>query len=448
MAQQGIENIGKRDIAWSYASTLFLAGAWVLLFILRYLPQETVGIWHIFQTITTLVVLLDFGFRPSFARNISYIFSGVKHLQKTGIENTQSVDIDYSLLKGTLVAMKRFYRLMALAAFVLLASLGTLYLHYEALNKYSGDHTDAIIAWIILIVINCYNLYTLYYDALLLGKGYVKRSQQITIIGQTAYLVLAIVLIFCGLGLTAIVSAQLISIIIRRVMSYRVFFTKDLKEKIAGAEEQSSKHILNTIFPNAMKVGLTQLGGFCVNQSATLIGTHYLTLADIGSYGITLRIIILIAGMGTVIYQASTPKLAQHRVTDNKNELKRLYGYSVISLVLIMLVGGAALVFLGDWAITFIGGKTHLLPTAMILVMLVIQLLEQNHAVAAGFIMADNKIPFFIPSLVSGAATILLLWVFLGCFNMGLWGMILAPGIAQLAYQNWKWPYTIIKELK
>ena len=61
--------------------------------------------------------------------------------------------------------------------------------------------------------------------------------------------------------------------------------------------------------------------------------------------------------------------------------------------------------------------------------------------------MADNKIPFFIPSLLSGAATVILLVVFLWRMDMGLWGMILAPGIAQLAYQNWKWPSVVIKEL-
>ncbi len=45
------------------------------------------------------------------------------------------------------------------------------------------------------------------------------------------------------------------------------------------------------------------------------------------------------------------------------------------------------------------------------------------------------------------AATVVLLWVFLGSQNMGLWGLILAPGLVQLAYQNWKWPSVVIKEL-
>ena len=111
------------------------------------------------------------------------------------------------------------------------------------------------------------------------------------------------------------------------------------------------------------------------------------------------------------------------------------------------MAGGAAWLLLGNWALDLIGSQIHFVPTAMLCVMLLISTLEHNHAVSAGFIMADNKIPFFIPSLVSGAATVLLLWLFLSPFHWGIWGLILAPGIAQLAYQNWKWPSVVIKEL-
>ena len=92
-----VEHIGKREIAWSYFGTAFMIGAGILLlpFILHKMPQETVGIWNIFQTITALVLMLDFGFRPTFARNISYVFSGVKSLQKNGVEHTTSdADVD------------------------------------------------------------------------------------------------------------------------------------------------------------------------------------------------------------------------------------------------------------------------------------------------------------------------------------------------------------------
>lgn len=444
-----VEHIGKREIAWSYAGTAFMIGAGVLLlpFILHKMPQETVGIWNIFQTITFLVLLLDFGFRPSFARNISYIFSGVTSLQKEGVlHTTADAKVDYGLLKGTLTAMRRFYRWIALAVFALLATAGTAYFYY-ILQKYSGDRQDAFIAWLLLIAINCYNLYTFYYDALLTGKGYVKRNQQINMLGQAIYIGLAIGLIYADLGLTAIVASQLVATIIRRVLTYRVFFTPELKAHLREAEPNEPKEILSAITPNAIKIGLTQLGGFLVNKSAILIGSAFLTLEEVACYGITMQVMDILARCATVYYQSYMPKLAQCRVENDLVGLKRYYLQCTGSLWLVYLLGGVAWIFLGDWALQLIGSQTPFVPIAMLCVMLFISTLEHNHSVSAGFIMADNKIPFFIPSLASGAATVLLLWIFLSPLQMGIWGLILAPGLAQLAYQNWKWPSVVIKEL-
>lgn len=444
-----VEHIGKREIAWSYAGTAFMIGAGVLLlpFILHKMPQETVGIWNIFQTITFLVLLLDFGFRPSFARNISYIFSGVTSLQKEGVlHTTADAKVDYGLLKGTLTAMRRFYRWIALAVFALLATAGTAYFYY-ILQKYSGDRQDAFIAWLLLIAINCYNLYTFYYDALLTGKGYVKRNQQINMLGQAIYIGLAIGLIYAGLGLTAIVASQLVATIIRRVLTYRVFFTPELKAHLREAEPNEPKEILSAITPNAIKIGLTQLGGFLVNKSAILIGSAFLTLEEVACYGITMQVMDILARCATVYYQSYMPKLAQCRVENDLVGLKRYYLQCTGSLWLVYLLGGVVWIFLGDWALQLISSQTPFVPIAMLCVMLVISTLEHNHSVSAGFIMADNKIPFFIPSLLSGAATVLLLWIFLSPLQMGIWGLILAPGLAQLAYQNWKWPSVVIKEL-
>lgn len=444
-----VEHIGKKEIAWSYAGTAFMIGAGIILlpFILNKMPQETVGIWNIFQTITALVLLLDFGFRPSFARNISYIFSGVTSLQKEGVAHTDTgSEVDYSLLKGTLIAMRRFYRWMALAVFALLATAGTAYFYY-ILQKYSGDRTDAMIAWVLLIAINCYNLYTFYYDALLTGKGYITRIQQINILGQAIYIGLAIGLIYAGLGLTAIVASQLVSTIVRRVFAYKVFYTHSLKSHLRTATAKAPKEILNAISPNALKVGMTQLGGFMVNKSAILIGSAFLTLEEVACYGITVQVMDILARCATVFYQSYMPKLAQCRAENDLEGLKRYYTQCIGSLLIVYLMGGIAWIFLGNWALDIIHSQTHFVPAAMLCVMLLISTLEHNHAVSAGFIMADNKIPFFIPSLASGAATIVLLLLFLGPLHMGIWGMILAPGIAQLAYQNWKWPSVIIKEL-
>ncbi len=453
---QGVEHIGKTDVAWSYAATFFWVGSGLILFpfILNKMPAETVGIWNIFQTISVMVAILDFGFQPSFARNLSYIFTGVKGLRKEGVAalngkrgtGGDEQDVDYGLLKGTLVAMKRLFRIISLAAFVLLATAGTAYFLY-ILGKYSGDRTDAVAAWVLLIVLNCYDLYTLYYDALLKGKGYVRRSQQIMILSQAVYVLLAIGLIFAGLGLCAIVASRLVAIVIRRTLSRRVFFTREMSEALRGVEAHDSGEIMRAICPNAVKIGLTQLGSLAVNKSAMLIGAAFLTLEEVASYGITLQLLEILCNCSTVPYRAFSPKLAQCRAEKDMAGLRHYYLVCAAILWGIWIIGGSVSVLAGDYALRLINSQTFFLPTAMFGVLVALHSLEDNQVLATGFIMSDNRIPFFIPSLLSGAATVLLLWLFLDVLDWGVWGMILAPGIAQLAYQDWKWPGVVIKEL-
>ena len=445
---KGIEDIGKGDVIWSYLATFFLIGAGVILlpFILNKMSAETVGIWNIFTVIIMLVNILDFGFSPSFARNVSYIFSGAKDLQKEGVRQVTDGEVDYGLLKGTLTAMRRFYRQIAIACFILLATAGTIYFAY-ILKHYTGDKTDAMVAWVLLIAINCYNLYTLYYDALLLGKGYVKRNQQIIIVAQGTYLLVAIGFIYAGMGLSAIVGAQLIATVVRRILAYKTFFTKELKTNLEGVEERNAKEIFGVIYPNAVKVGLTQLGAFAITKSAVLIGSVYLSLGEMACYGITLQVMDVLTRCATVPYRSFIPKLAQCRAEDDKESLRRYYKISAVSVLATYIVCGLMWIYLGDWALDLIKSKTSFVPVGMLTAMLVIHYLEDNHAMSAGFIMADNKIPFFIPSLVSGGVTLVLLLVFLGWLHWGMWGLIMAGGIAQAAYQNWRWPSMVTREL-
>lgn len=444
-----VENIGRHDVAWGLIATVFMIGAGVILmpFILYKMPAETLGIWNVFLTITSSVALFDFGFKPSFARNISYIFSGARHLQKEGVEILEDEqEVDYGLLKTTIKAMRIFYRRMALVVLILFGTAGTAYM-YLLMSKYTGNKIDALVAWLLLISINCYNLYTMYYEALLTGKGYIKRMQQINILGQSSYIVLGVTLIYFGFGLTAIVSSQLVSVIIRRLLYKRVFFTKQMREKLDASEEQDIHPVLHAIVPNATKMGLTNLGGFVITRSSILIGSALLPLTEMAMYGLTFQVIDIIGRCSSVVYVSYIPKLAQYRVQDDKNALKRLFLQSEVFMIVTFIAGGIALLYLGDWALDLIKSNTKLLPFSMTLVMIISQLLEYGHIIASGFILSNNKIPFFIPSLISAGTTLILLTVFLHCTSLGLWGLILAPAIAQLVYQNWKWPSVVIKEL-
>jgi O-antigen/teichoic acid export membrane protein len=326
-------------------------------------------------------------------------------------------------------------------------TLGTYYIHF-LLQNYKGEPQEVYISWGILCVISTYNIFTLYYDSLLKGKGLIKRSLQIVVVGNTVYLVLASLLILKGFGLIAIVSAQASSVIIVRLLSYRSFFTTEISQKINKSFSVEKKEILKAITPNSVKIGLTSLAGFMVLRSAIIIGSLNIPLNDIASFSITMQLIGVISGLAGIYAATYQPKIVQFRVLNNKKGIKELYIKSEFALIFSYIIGGAFLLIFGKWGIILIGSKTQLLPTIMILILIIISFLEINHSLAGGILLTKNEVPFFKAALLAGGVTIILLLFLFKYTDIGIWAMILAPGIAQGLYQNWKWPLVVFNELE
>lgn len=447
-----VANVGKKDFVWTMLATFFKIGAGVLLFpiILKMLPAETVGVWTIFATITQLTFIFDFGFNTSFARNVSYVFSGVSSLKRDGYEHVESssVDrIDYALLGGTIRAMRYFYSRMAVVLFVLFAVLGTFYV-YTLMQDYSGNVGEVYIAWGILVLINSYNLYTLYYEALLNGRGEIKRVHQIILVGNVVYILLAIVLILLGGGLVAIVASQAVSVLLVRFLSKKAFYTSSIIEGLSVADDSNYKDILYAITPNAIKVGLTSLGGFIINKSSLFIGSLFVSLETMGSYGITLQLLVVIGMMAGIVTRVYMPKVFQWRVEERLDLIKQKFYLSSVVMFLVFALSGIVIVLYGDWMLSVLKSNTTLLPTSLLILIFVQHYLEYNHSNAAQYLLSRNEVPFFKASLISAGCVLLLLGVFVVWLDMGMLGMILAPMIVQGVYQNWKWPLEVVRELR
>lgn len=447
-----VADVGKKDFVWTLVATFFKIGAGVLLFpfVLRMLPAETVGVWTIFTAIAQLTFIFDFGFNVSFARNISYVFSGVRSLKKEGYELVDSTDIDdvdYKLLGSTIRAMRYFYSRMALVLLFLFAIVGTFYV-YVLMKDYVGDVREVYVAWIILVLINGYNLYTLYYESLLNGRGLIKQVHQIIFVGNVVYILFAIVLILLGGGLVAVVSSQAISVLLVRYLSKRAFYTKEIVDNLASVDDADYKDVLSAITPNAVKVGLTSLGGFIINKSSLFIGSLFVSLELMASYGITLQLLAVIGMLAGVVTRVYMPKVFQWRVEGRLDLVKRTFYWSSLVMLGVFVMAGVVVVLWGDWMLGILKSNTMLLPSGLLILVFLQHYLEYNHSNAAQYLLSRNEVPFFKASLLSAIGVLILLMIFVVWLDLGVLGMILAPMLVQAAYQNWKWPLEVVRELK
>ena len=412
------------------------------------MPANVVGIWNIFLTISSFLALVDFGFNSSFTRTITYIFSGVQQLSAIGYGASLMNETSYnkSLLKGTIKAMQTFYLRLSGVIFIILITFGTIYIR-QILKTYTGSHYEIYAAWLLFVFINTYNLYTLYYEALLLGAGLIKRSKQIIVIGQVLYLILAATLILLGFNLIALISAQVLSVIVVRYLSYRTIFTPSFTKSFSECKANDSDEIFKSIVPNAVKMGLTSLGGFMVQKSAILIGSLYLTLSEIASYGITVQIINVIATIALIYHSTYLPKITQLRVLGDNDKIRILYIKGKIIYVGLFLIGAMMFYFLGPSILNIIKSNTTLVSSTVMIFLLILAFVENNIIMASNIILSKNEVPFYKASLLSGLVIIFFLIVTFKYTQFGILCMVVVPLMVDILYQGWKWPLAVNKDL-
>jgi O-antigen/teichoic acid export membrane protein len=446
--KNGISISGK-DLIWNYLASFFkIASSAVLLpFILRELPAEAIGLWTVYLTITTFSTILDFGFNPTFTRNVTYIFSGIQKLRKEGFEEAEaSCEVNYSLLKDLIRSMRAIYRRMGLVLLLFLSGIGSFYISVLAEN-YTGNVNEVYISWAILVALNSYNILTSYYESLLLGKGLVKKSKQIIIVSHMAYIILAIIMIYLDYGLIAIVSAQAAAIVINRLLSHRAFFNRAIKDELAKVSHSKQTDIFKAVYPNALKVGLTTLGGFLIQRSSLIIGSLYLTLEEIASYGISVQIITVLATMAAIFLNTYQPLITQYQVTGRQDKIKELYLTGTIIMMLTFLAGGFAILFLAQPLLSLTGSNTNLMPLPLLLFAIILFFEQTNLMLAGNIILTRNRVPFFKASLISGLIIIIGLVVSFRIADYGLLNLLFIPFMVDMAYQAWKWPCMVVKEL-
>jgi O-antigen/teichoic acid export membrane protein len=256
----------------------------------------------------------------------------------------------------------------------------------------------------------------------------------------------AVVLILLRFNLIAIVSAQALSIIIKRLLSRKAVYTAELKHLLRSAPARPRRKIFKAIYPNAVKFGLNGLAGFLTLRSSMIIGSLFLSLNAIASYGVTMQIASIISAVASVYFVTYLPRIAQLRVQNDSIGVKQWYLKSCWFSFFTFIIVGVCFIFLGDWALAIIRSQTILLPKSYIVIILVIAFFEVIINLNANTLLSKNEIPFFKTSILVAVVNLALLFIFFKYTNLGVLGMVIASGIAECLH--WIWMTAAIKGLR
>lgn len=435
----------RNDIIWNYSANLLniAVSIIVLPLILKMLSAQELGLWYVFISISSLVLLIDFGFSSTLMRHITYAVSGATEILETGVP-AQILDTpNYPLVKSIVLASKSIYRLLSRIAALFLVVAGFFYV----VGVLKITDPTMIIAWGIYAFGSYLNLMTSFWIPILKGSGAIKAANKVIIFSKSSYLIFAAIGLALHGGLILLTTAYLLSVIINWIWArheLHVHLGQDYLESLPS-DTYAEKQVFKIVWPNAKRMGLVNLGSWFTNKASTLISSYFLGLEITGQLGVTIQLFTVVGNISNLLFNSYLPELASTRTNKNDARFKQLFARSIVVQWVLTLMGNLSVIFIIPFLLNMIHVSTKLLPFEWLALMGIILFLEQNHSTFASLITLSNRIPFVKSSLVSGFSIIILSTIFM-YLGYGVGALILTQGLVQLSFNNWYWPYLVYKE--
>jgi O-antigen/teichoic acid export membrane protein len=438
----------RKDIIWNYLATIFSIGTGVIVLpmLLHFLSSEEVGLNYLLLTITSMGGLLDFGFSPQIGRNVTYALSGAKSIEKEGLNEEPEAEPNFKLLAIVIETARQIYKRMSIVVLVVLLLLGTPYI-YHVTHAFQ-DVENTLVIWLIFCFSTYLNIYFKYYRSLLTGSGKIFESSVSIILSKGAYIIVCCIMLLFGYGLFSVVIANLFTPFILFLYGNHIFYTPDMKRNLAvNISKQDIKDAFSAIWYNAKKLGINQLGTFAILKLNLFLIGLFLPLKVVGSFGVLTQVVQTLSGLASALFQSFVPQFSHLQVTHNYREIVKKLSVTTVFYWVSLVLTGIVVLLLLPILLKMIGSSTNLPSFGICIIYLLIIALEGNHSNFATIIATSNKVPFVTAGLVAGGFIAIFTYLTLRYTEWELWGVVLAQGLVQLSYNNWKWPVYVLKDL-
>ncbi len=435
-------------VAWSFVFTAIRAGGnlLVLPLMLHKLTPEDLGLWYVFLSLGGLASLIDFGFYPTMSRVTAYLWAGAEEIHETGVPpvalaGDSPPPPNYRLLADLVKTMQIYYRGIGLLITVVMGVAGTIWIVHKAAPL--PDARLALWAWLLFLAGIFVNITSGMWHPLLSGINQVRLNQQVFICGLVANYLTILVGLLLGAGLFAPVAGFFLMGLISRTLA-RLKFNGFTKAREHAAAARWSSKLLRGLWPTAWRTGVVTLGIYATLNLGTLICSAFLGLKAAASYGLSMQLVAAAVAIATTFIAVKIPIIARMHALRKTEEIGRLvfprmrwFWGVYTSLALVTVVFGERVIH--GW----FHSQTPLLPTSLLIGLFVVTGLEGHHGIFRELALTAHRNPFAVPVVVSGILIVLLSALLVP--RIGLWGLILVPGIIQLSFNNW---WTVVVGLR
>lgn len=433
------------DVVWSYLSaiTSMTSGILLLPALLAFLTAEELGLWYVYVAISALTSLMEFGFSPTFSRNIVYILSGAQKLSAQGREGSADAEkVNWHLLRNVVSSSRLVYAGISGVAVMLMAGLGTWYVASLTANLQPETVWGS---WIVFCVATFVNLYFLHYTTLLRGLGDVAATNSASTYSKLTQLIVSVFLLWAGYGLVGAAVGFLCGGVTLRVFSvWKLRGHSDVVAHLSGAQGSVSwgeiRNVLRVVGPLAWRDGVIQLSLFVSSQGTSIMCSLYLSLSETGVYSLLLQIANAVCTLSASYARAHFPVFQSLVVRNQRGKARELVG-EIIALYWVLFVFGSACVMLVG--VPLLSEFKSSMSDSSILFLLVAGYtgLYYHHSLVCGLIASRNEIPYMGAYLAAALIGVGLTYLVLGVWDLGVAWMVVAQFSAQMIYNNWRWPH-------
>lgn len=434
----------KSDIAWNYIGTFVsMFGTLMLLpLLLKFLSDEEIGLWYVFVTISSFATLLEFGFNPTFARNITYVVSGATELNIIEPTNrNMSGNISYSLLKKVYYSCKFVYAAITVVALAVLSIIGTIYLDSVTKELEGGQHWYA---WAVFVVATCVNLYFLYTASILRGLGDIAAENKAKTFGRISQIIVTLVLLMFGLGILGAAIGFFVNGLIIRVVSITLMRRHaDLWVHISESSIQLSfgeiLSVVKTVGNLAWRDGLVMVSNFCATQVTSLIASSHFGLVIAGTYSICLQISSAVVNVAGVYPKSFFPEFQAAFVRGKPDYLVNIVSRGLVLYWVGVVVASCGALTLGFKILDVV--KPSFEPNYWLFMLITVYLaIWSQTGIFCNYIIAMNEIPYMTSFILTTFAGISLAFIMIVLFRCGIYALVIGPLVAHLLYNAWRWP--------
>ena len=441
----------RKDVVWNYIGTIVsMSSGFVLLpFLMRFLTSEELGLWYVLLALGNFAMLFEFGFNPTFARNIVYVISGARRLSVKGCDWESVEDgIDWHLLNVVIKSSRVIYAGIALAVLLLLVTAGSAYIAYVTAGM---DPVAIWLAWGLFCVSIFLNLYFLWTSTVLRGYGDIAGQNKASTLATLSKLVVSAALLIAGFGVVGASIGYLTNAVVLRLVSvYMLSKHRDIEDGRRTDQMRvpfsEIKGVLLSIFQIAWRDGLVQLANFGSSQAMSIMSSLFLGLAETGTYSVLLQLANAVCNFASTYPKSFYPAMQAAFAENDLGKQKRYVSTGVMAYWSLALFGtaGVCLVILPLLPVI---KPTVVVDYALFLGLCMYLSLFQQHGIFCNYIISMNEIPYMRGFIVATVLGLGFVCLFSGAFGMGAWGIVLGQALSQVIYNNWKWPIYLCNKL-